>query len=124
MLSTNSAFEIRPKHPVAAGVSWREIAFRVLTGLQRNLTMLARTRILGGLWCCIFAIAGFNFALAGPDVAKTAARVDELLATDHYGNPGADTKDLKPVPLVDDATFLRRVSLDLIGEIPSPEQLT
>jgi hypothetical protein len=48
-----------------------------------------------------------------PQVA--AARVDQLLAEELF------TSDVQLAPLADDATFLRRVQLDLIGQVPPPE---
>ncbi len=70
------------------------------------------------------ACTAASFAWAVPDVAKTAARIDELLAADHYGDAEPDGQSSQPEPLVDDATYLRRVSLDVIGKLPSPEQIT
>ena len=42
-----------------------------------------------------------------------AAQVDELLAADWL------TAGIKPAAPADDATFLRRTSLDLIGVVPT-----
>lgn len=61
---------------------------------------------------------------AAPEIAKTAGRVDELLADDHYGVVASGGRSSQPTSLVDDATFLRRVSLDIIGELPTPEKIT
>jgi hypothetical protein len=77
------------------------------------------------LWLAWFGL----LIAAGPciaaDVAKTAARIDELLAADNYGAPaGESSKSSKPAALVDDSTFLRRASLDIGGELPMPEQVT
>ena len=71
---------------------------------------------------CLIAILPTT-AVAAPDVAKTAARVDQLLAEDHYGDLQPDENVSQPAPLVEDATFLRRASLDVIGELPTPEQI-
>ncbi len=59
-------------------------------------------------------------SLAGADPIETAARVDALLAAEAYG--GADPQ-AEPARPIDDLTFLRRASLDLVGEIPTPEQV-
>jgi hypothetical protein len=48
--------------------------------------------------------------------AETAAEVDQILAEELPGRP--------PVPQVDDTTFLRRVTLDVLGRNPTPEELT
>ena len=49
--------------------------------------------------------------------ASLATRLDELLAE------GWKKKGVSPTPLVDDATFLRRASLDLLGVLPPPESI-
>lgn len=51
--------------------------------------------------------------------AETALRADELLANELFKS--ADRPLAKDI---DDVTFLRRVSLDLIGELPSPSDVT
>jgi hypothetical protein len=50
------------------------------------------------------------------DAPKIAARIDELLAK-HWQENG-----IKPADLTDDATFLRRLTLDLAGRIPTREE--
>ncbi len=63
-----------------------------------------------------------NIASAGADTAQTAAKIDSLLAKE-MADSAADT-GRQSEPIVDDETFLRRVSLDLVGQLPSPEQVT
>jgi hypothetical protein len=53
-----------------------------------------------------------------PDVEKTAAEVDRLLAEEVF------VEKPKLAPRVDDATYLRRVWLDIVGDIPTPEHVT
>jgi Protein of unknown function (DUF1549)/Protein of unknown function (DUF1553) len=48
-----------------------------------------------------------------PDLDRVIARIDKLTAA------GWKTAQVEPGPLADDAAFLRRVSIDLIGRIPS-----
>src|SRR6185295_1040433 len=51
-----------------------------------------------------------------------AAKIDELLVKESFGGK---EQSLGTLPKrVDDETFLRRVSLDLIGQLPTPEQIT
>lgn len=57
-------------------------------------------------------------ARAVPNVQRVAKQVDRLLAEELFD----DSTELAPP--VDDATFLRRVWLDLVGDIPSPEHTT
>ncbi|MFO0903605.1 MAG: DUF1549 domain-containing protein [Pirellulales bacterium] len=60
-------------------------------------------------------------SVARPDVGQTAREADRLLAEETTaGTP----QDGRRTPRVDDETFLRRVSLDLIGRAPTPEQTT
>src|SRR5688572_25516400 len=54
-----------------------------------------------------------------PDPQLTSRRVDELLVQEVHGGDGS-----KLAKRVDDETFLRRVSLDLVGRIPTPEEIT
>ncbi|MEM8865008.1 MAG: DUF1549 domain-containing protein [Planctomycetota bacterium] len=64
--------------------------------------------------CLMFA----SIASAQPAPAEVAEQVDRLLAEEL--NFAAATL----APQTDDATFLRRVWLDIAGDIPSPEHLT
>lgn len=52
------------------------------------------------------------------DSAGTAAKVDRLLAEELFG------EETDVAELTDDVNFLRRVSLDLIGELPTAEAIT
>jgi len=75
------------------------------------------------LWCWLgFLTLGGVQAAVAADFAKAAARVDSLLAKELYG--ATATVAPQPTAAVDDATFLRRISLDLTGELPTPEELT
>lgn len=56
------------------------------------------------------------------DVDETARQVDRLLAKELYGGPPSSQGEA--LPLADDETFARRAHLDLLGEQPSPEQVT
>jgi hypothetical protein len=55
---------------------------------------------------------------AGPSIRQTAQRVDQLLAEEVFG------KDTQLAPGANDATFLRRAWLDIVGDIPTPEHVT
>jgi hypothetical protein len=55
---------------------------------------------------------------AAPLVAQTAREVDRLLAEDVFKS------DAQLAPRVSDAIYLRRVWLDLVGDIPTPEHVT
>jgi hypothetical protein len=79
---------------------------------------LPRTKKLLYLALCVIAsswVAGR--AAAKPDPADTAGQIDRLLAEEVFA---ADTK---LAPRADDATYLRRVWLDIVGDIPSPENI-
>jgi hypothetical protein len=55
---------------------------------------------------------------AEPNVGRVARHVDRLLAEELFDDSTTFA------PRVDDATFLRRVWLDVVGDIPSPEHTT
>jgi hypothetical protein len=80
----------------------RSVPARALTGLAAA----------GAVWACICSPAA-----AGPDAQETAARIDDLLRKELF-----ETSTV-PAPLSDDETFLRRVTLDLTGTIPTPEEI-
>ena len=63
--------------------------------------------------CFLFAIGSAAVA-AGPRVATLHERIDEAIAAGHLG---------PTIKLADDADFLRRVSIDLTGMPPSPDEL-
>jgi hypothetical protein len=55
---------------------------------------------------------------AGPNAQQVARQIDELLAKEVF------TADTVLAPRVNDAAYLRRVWLDIVGDIPSPEHVT
>ncbi len=67
---------------------------------------------------CIAIAMVANAATAEPSVARVSRQVDRLLAEDLF-----DSSTVL-APTIDDATFLRRVWLDVVGDIPSPEHTT
>jgi len=68
-----------------------------------------------GLAACVFST---GVLAAAPDVELTANEVDRLIAEELF----KDGTNL--APSVSDATYLRRVWLDIVGDIPSPEHVT
>jgi hypothetical protein len=77
-------------------------------------------------WIRLYLGAVFTAGLAvGTQAAKLAA--SDTLATDlsqTLNRENAELKiELKPVDLVDDMAYLRRVSVDLIGRIPSHDEI-
>jgi hypothetical protein len=63
-------------------------------------------------------LAPVDVFAAKPSAAETARDVDRLLAEEVF------TSETKLGPRIDDATFLRRVWLDIVGDIPTPEHVT
>lgn len=55
-------------------------------------------------------------------VDKAAVPDDPTAAIDYFLSAGWQSRHIQPAPLCDDRTFVRRVSLDLIGRIPTPEE--
>jgi len=74
-------------------------------------------RILGVGIGLAMGIAGSTVS-AKPGIQQTAKQVDRLISAEVF------TKDTKLAPPVDDAIYLRRVWLDIVGDIPSPEHVT
>jgi uncharacterized protein DUF1549/uncharacterized protein DUF1553 len=72
--------------------------------------------------CCALTIFATASRAAAPDPRQTAARIDSLLAQEHFGAEGRQLTP-RPATIADDETFLRRVSLDLIGALPAPEEV-
>src|SRR5687768_3283626 len=70
-----------------------------------------------GIALVVGSIAGPVMA-AKPGVQQTARQVDKLIAEQVF------TKETKLAPAVNDATYLRRVWLDIVGDIPAPEHVT
>ncbi len=55
---------------------------------------------------------------AKKNVEQAAHQVDELIAAEVF------RPETKLAPRIDDATYLRRVWLDIVGDIPTPEHIT
>ena len=53
-----------------------------------------------------------------PSAEQTARQLDQFLSQEVF------KKDTKLAPRVDDAAYLRRVWLDIVGDIPTPEHVT
>jgi len=64
------------------------------------------------------AIAAHPSFAAQPSAGAVAKRVDQALTKEVFQDP------IKLAPISSDAIFLRRVWLDLVGDIPAPEDLT
>ncbi|MEM6331285.1 MAG: DUF1549 domain-containing protein, partial [Planctomycetota bacterium] len=80
-------------------------------------------RSLQRLLCSAALFAGVgamaaSAAAAPPSPARVAAKIDRLLVEEVY----PDTSVLAPE--CDDETFVRRVWLDVVGDIPTPEHVT
>jgi mono/diheme cytochrome c family protein len=60
-------------------------------------------------------------AAESPSAGRTVP-AEPSAAIDYFLAAGWASRQLAPAPVCDDRTFLRRVSLDLIGRIPTPEE--
>jgi len=78
--------------------------------------------ILRALLLLTLLAVGPALPAASPDPERTAARVDLLLAEETFGTSAEGLQRL--APNADDTTLLRRVSLDLIGRVPTPQEVT
>jgi mono/diheme cytochrome c family protein len=67
-------------------------------------------------------------AAAKPESDSRAAKSEvpggPTAAIDHFLAAGWQARRLTPAPLCDDRTFVRRVTLDLAGRIPTPEEVS
>lgn len=70
------------------------------------------------LSCFVAGSASGKSSAEKPTADSTARQVDQLIAKEVFA------KDTKLAPRVDDATYLRRVWLDIVGDIPTPEHVT
>ena len=72
--------------------------------------------------CLFFLFLAFTWlataSAATPSAVEVAKQVDQALAADLFD------KDTNLAPRTDDATFARRAWLDIVGDIPTPEELT
>jgi len=71
---------------------------------------------------------GFGVPAWGDQAGESAQRIDAALLAHLEKNPRRSVKDWKEVPLVlpqlvDDATFLRRASIDIEGRLPTAEKV-
>jgi hypothetical protein len=73
---------------------------------------------------------GFSFSMSSYEPPLLPRRVELPPVIDGRHHPVdrivdayLAEQDIQPLPVVDDAAFLRRVSLDLVGLLPPPEQL-
>jgi hypothetical protein len=58
-----------------------------------------------------------------PRASETPIPADPSAAIDHFLAEGWKTRHLTAAQLCDDRTFIRRVTLDLVGRIPTPEEV-
>ena len=80
-----------------------------------------KIRAFGLSFCCLWMLeicADSCRAESGP--YATAARVDQILVDEIFGGTSPDDV----APITSDQIFLRRVWLDLVGSLPSPEEIT
>src|SRR5947207_405022 len=91
----------------------RVVAMRLLSGCR--FRWIANGLLAG---CFVVGSAWGKSSGEKPTAARTARQIDQLLAEDVF------KKDAKLAPRVDDATYLRRVWLDIVGDIPTPEHVT
>ncbi len=81
--------------------------------------ILGRFLAISGL---LLALLVEHSAAGGLDPQATARQVDELLASESFG--GAEQPDAATAPQAGDQTMLRRLALDLVGQPPTPDEIT
>ncbi len=76
--------------------------------------------ILRDVLACLACLgAATSTVLAKPDALETARHVDRLLLEEVFTDASVQL-----APRTNDATFLRRAWLDIVGDIPTPEHVT
>src|SRR4051812_29733962 len=83
------------------------IAIGLLAGAFAAGSLLGKTNVA--------KLSTQTSSTAKPTAGQTAHQVDELIAAEPF------KPETKVAPLIDDATYLRRVWLDIVGDIPTPE---
>jgi Protein of unknown function (DUF1549)/Protein of unknown function (DUF1553) len=75
---------------------------------------------VGCLWLGlgVVLVSAATTVAANPSPSQTASQIDQLIAEEVF----SEATDL--APRVNDATFLRRAWLDIVGDIPTPEHVT
>lgn len=79
---------------------------------------IAARRLVQTSWVAVAAVVASAGGLTASDPLTVARRVDELLREEIPYAGG------QPPQRIDDARYLRRVSLDIRGRLPTPEELT
>jgi uncharacterized protein DUF1549/uncharacterized protein DUF1553 len=88
--------------------------------VERSKGRQMSTRNMRVLLAVTIGLAIPTFVSAADRPEKVAAKVDRLLRGEV---PFANAAKVPP-PRIDDERFLRRVSLDIIGRLPTPEEVT
>ncbi len=68
-------------------------------------------------WFCFATFALILVPLARADLLPSNKSIPEVV--DHYIDAELKKENITPAPILSDASFLRRVTLDLVGRIPS-----
>lgn len=76
------------------------------------------TAIKPTIWLLLTLLWPCSTAFSAPNVERTARQIDRLLAEEVHKSAS------QLAPQADDATFAKRVWLDTVGDIPTPEELT
>lgn len=78
-----------------------------------------RSSLITGTVFCLFFITTSLSLAASPSSANVAQQIDQALTEEIFTD-----SNIKLAPRTNDATFLRRVTLDIVGDIPTPEAIT
>lgn len=70
---------------------------------------------------CVIGLPGLTTLLPAEDLLPVETPIGA--AIDHYVQARLDQEQIAPADLTDDVTFLRRLSLDLAGRIPTQQEL-
>ena len=71
-----------------------------------------------GITAFLLCLSPLHFATAESNELATAKKIDQVLES-HF-----ERDKIQPAPLANDEDFLRRISLDLIGTVPSAKDVT